>query len=138
MFQDFLALPSPSQFVETVEAVVVRDLMRVKTKAKRLKIKQTDRMFQVDEEASAAGSISSSDLQALNALGENVSITVVPKRKASASAATAKTKENDAEQSMVIEIDPASVRPFSLFFSFWFFHFSSIVVVLDPINQIGF
>lgn len=48
----------------------------------------------------------------MNALGENVSITVVPKRKVgSATAGGARSKENEAvEQPMVIEVDPVALQ----------------------------
>ena len=50
----------------------------------------------------------------MNALGENVSITVVPKRKAGTTAAPAggaRSKENEAiEQPMVIEVDPVALQ----------------------------
>lgn len=65
--------------------------------------------------------ISSSDLQALSALGENVSITVVPKKKAAPSGGSAgnlRSKENEAvqhqqhqpQQPMVIEVDPVALQ----------------------------
>jgi hypothetical protein len=55
--------------------------------------------------------MSSSDLQALNALGENVSITVVPKKKSNGSNGT-RSKENELvnPKPMVIEVDPASLH----------------------------
>ncbi len=48
----------------------------------------------------------------MNALGENVSITVVPKRKVgSTTAGGARSKENEAvEQPMVIEVDPVALQ----------------------------
>ena len=66
------------------------------------------------DDITAQGTISSSDLQALNALGENVSITVVPKRKGvplsgTSGSGSLRSKENE-EQSMVIEIDPACLQ----------------------------
>lgn len=51
--------------------------------------------------------------QALNALREIVSITVVPKGKSSTPAvSTTRSKENEStdEQSMVIEVDPTSLQ----------------------------
>lgn len=63
-------------------------------------------------DVASASSISSSDLQALNALGENVSITVVPKRKVgSIPTGGSRSKENEAvEQPMVIEVDPVALQ----------------------------
>jgi len=63
-------------------------------------------------EPPSTGSISSSDLQALNALREIVSITVVPKGKSSNSSSMGRFKENEltGDQSMVVEVDPTSLQ----------------------------
>jgi len=64
-----------------------------------------------NNDVSASSAMSSSDLQALNALGENVSITVVPKKKSNGTNG-ARSKENELvnPKPMVIEVDPASLQ----------------------------
>ena len=64
-----------------------------------------------NNDVSASSAMSSSDLQALNALGENVSITVVPKKKSNGTNG-ARSKENELVNTkpMVIEVDPASLQ----------------------------